>query len=240
MDNFQQRASAYAVGVEALRVALTKGDESAFWSTIDELKASREYRVMTDVRQVADDLRTALEHFQSDSRLVDMARHEVPDARNRLAHVLKLTDSAAHHTMDLVDQCCPVVDAIARDAERLLALSVQNPDSERALHMDTKTFLSATPLHMKSVRGWLSEVLLAQGYQDLSGQILRSVMKLVDELEVALGNLVRIDSLFQCSLPQPDGVSPAGVHGPVVPGVEHGNTVDGQQDVDAMLSNLGM
>jgi len=41
----------------------------------------------------------------------------------------------------------------------------------------------------------LTDVLLAQGYQDLSGQIIRNVMQLVDELELALVDLVRIDSL---------------------------------------------
>ena len=41
-----------------------------------------------------------------------MRHRQVPDARQRLAHVLKLTDDAAHHTMDLVDQSCPLVDAV--------------------------------------------------------------------------------------------------------------------------------
>jgi len=46
---------------------------------------------------------------------------------------------------------------------------------------------------MKTVRARLTDVLLAQGYQDLSGQIIRNVMQLVDELELALVDLVRID-----------------------------------------------
>ena len=45
---------------------------------------------------------------------------------------------------------------------------------------------------MDKVRGNLAEVLLAQGYQDLSGQIIRGVMKLVRELETALVDLVRL------------------------------------------------
>ena len=40
---------------------------------------------------------------------------------------------------------------------------------------------------MGKVRENLSEVLLAQGYQDLTGQIIRGVMKLVGELEIVLG-----------------------------------------------------
>jgi chemotaxis protein CheZ len=89
------------------------------------------------------------------------------------------------------------------------------------------------------VRGKLTDVLLAQGYQDLSGQIIRGVMKLVDELELALNTLVRIGNLQALPARKEPGTSPQG-HGPVVPGVAHGHTVSGQQDVDAMLSGLGM
>ena len=51
---------------------------------------------------------------------------------------------------------------------------------------------SATGADMGKVRANLSEVLLAQGYQDLTGQIIRGVMKLVGELEIALADLVRL------------------------------------------------
>ena len=53
-------------------------------------------------------------------------------------------------------------------------------------------FLKQAGTSMAAVRSNLAEVLLAQGYQDLSGQIIGGVMTLVDELEEALGELVRI------------------------------------------------
>ena len=76
---------------------------------------------MTSVRKVRGDLQAALERFRSDSRLPELTERQVPDARLRLAHVLKLTDDAAHRTMDLVDQSCPLVDAVAHEAQRLQA-----------------------------------------------------------------------------------------------------------------------
>ena len=57
---------------------------------------------------------------------------------------------------------------------------------------DMDAFLHAARGDMDKVRENLSEVLLAQGYQDLSGQIIRGVMKLVTELEIALVDLVRL------------------------------------------------
>ena len=42
--------------------------------------------------------------FSAEARLDALAGHEVPDARKRLTHVVKLTDEAAHRTLDLVEQ----------------------------------------------------------------------------------------------------------------------------------------
>jgi chemotaxis protein CheZ len=225
MDTRSLDAADYRPWVEAMHAALAANDEPAFSAAMRGFNALQDSSVMTSVRKVHGDLQAALERFRAESRLAEMAERQVPDARQRLAHVLKLTDDAAHHTMDLVDQCCPLVDAVVQEAQRLQGL----PD----LSADVGGFLEQTQTHMKTVRARLTDVLLAQGYQDLSGQILRNVMRLVDELEVALVDLVRIDS-FEAA------PAAAVAYGPVVPGVAHGETVGGQEDIDAMLSGLGV
>jgi chemotaxis protein CheZ len=192
--------------------------------------------MLTEVRKVASDLQTALERFSIDSKLVDLAQHQVPDARHRLAHVLRLTSEAAHRTMDLVEQCCPLADRTAREAERLIELHKAAGQEQCSAPM--AEFLQHTAENMGAVRGNLAEVLLAQGYQDLSGQIIRSVMTLVDELELALRELLRIT---QAEEPRPASAAPRRDRmGPVVPGIVNGSAVSGQQDVDALLSDLGM
>ena len=239
MNAVRQRAVSNAAWVEALRHALAHNDDQAFMTALDGLNSLQDSSVMSGVRQVASDLQAALEQFQSDSRLVDLAERQVPDARHRLAHVLKLTDDAAHRTMDLVEQSCPLIDALTREAERLSAAGVDSSLHRDNLTADMARFLGTALVNTRAVRGKLTDVLLAQGYQDLSGQIIRGVMKLVDELELALNTLVRIGNLQVLPARQEPGTSPQG-HGPVVPGVAHGHTVSGQQDVDAMLSGLGM
>jgi chemotaxis protein CheZ len=226
--------------VEAMHDALALQDEHAFTAAVHGFNAVQESSVMTSVRKVTGDLQAALEQFRSDSRLVDLAERQVPDARARLAHVLKLTDDAAHHTMDLVDQCCPLVDAVAQQAGKLQSLLKGAGDAGGGAGVEIEAFLAQTAEHTRTVRARLADVLLAQGYQDLSGQIIRSVMKLVDELEVALGNLVRIGDFSGDHRPERVESPAATGHGPVVPGVEHGQTVGGQDDIDAMLSGLGM
>jgi len=97
-------------------------------------------------------------------------------------------------------------------------------------------FLPSARADAELLRRNLADVLLAQGYQDLTGQIIRSVMKLVEELEAALTDLSRIsgDVGEHVSMGESHG------HGPAVPGVTKGEVASGQTDVDALLSGLGM
>ena len=233
MDTTSRHAAEFRPWVEAMHAALAADDETAFSVAMRGFNALQDSSVMTSVRKIRGDLQAALERFRAESRLAEMAERQVPDARQRLAHVLKLTDDAAHLTMDLVDQSCPLVDAVAQHAQRLQRLP--------ALGAEVGEFLEQTQTHMKTVRARLTDVLLAQGYQDLSGQIIRNVMQLVDELEMAVGDLVRIDRFeFEGDLHALQTGSAAGAYGPVVPGVAHGETVGGQADIDAMLSGLGV
>ena len=100
-------------------------------------------------------------------------------------------------------------------------------------------FLQATASDMDKVRGNLSEVLLAQGYQDLSGQIIRGVMQLVTELEIALVDLVRLSQTGARTAKQVSEETRRGF-GPPIPGIKSEPAVSGQQDVDALLSGLGV
>lgn len=239
----------FGATIALLAGALAAGNEPLFLAELDGLVARREQNLFGDLRKLATGLQTALVRFSIDSRLIDMAEKEVPDARHRLDHVLKLTDEAAHRTMDLVEQSGPLAERTAKQADEIVALWRRFRSRSIAVvefrdmiqRMDV--FLESARTDMDKVRGNLAEVLMAQGYQDLSGQIIRGVMKLVGELETALVELVRlskngIDSRKAGSGSLSDETRRG--FGPAVPGVDHGPAVSGQQDVDALLSGLGM
>jgi chemotaxis protein CheZ len=99
--------------------------------------------------------------------------------------------------------------------------------------------LAAARKDRGQVRANLAEVVLAQGYQDLSGQIIRGVMKLVDELEVALVELVRLSKTGGKVTKRVVDDTRRGF-GPTIPGINNGPAVSGQQDVDSLLAGLGM
>jgi chemotaxis protein CheZ len=231
MTKALQDIDAYAGPVAALARALSGGDERAFRMALSDFDTVRDGEVMTGIRKVAVDLQSALQRFEVDSRLIGLARREVPDARRRLEHVLKLTADAAHQTMDLVEQCCPLAENTLHQAERLLQAQPSCPP-------ELAQFLQRTAADMAAVRSRLADVRMAQGYQDLSGQIIGGIMDLVDELERALGELGRLADYGDAVKTREAGAR--SMHGPVVPGVDHGDAVSGQQDVDALLSDLGM
>jgi chemotaxis protein CheZ len=158
--------------------------------------------------------------------------------------VLRLTDEAAHRTLDLVEQSGPLAERTARSAEELVEPWQRFRDRKIAVEdfhrmvRDMDAFLKATCGDMDKVRENLSEVLLAQGYQDLTGQIIRGVTKLVTELEIALTDLVRLSRVGTRARPVSDETRRG--FGPPIPGINSGPSVSGQQDVDALLSGLGV
>jgi chemotaxis protein CheZ len=238
----------YGSSIATLAGALAAGDEQLFLNELDLLVHRRERTLFSELRKLTGHLQSALDRFSVDSRLVDLAEKEVPDARQRLDHVLKLTDEAAHKTMDLVEQCGPLADRTARAADDIAGMWAKfrartiQIDEFRSMIEKLDVFLDASRVDMNKVRGNLSEVLLAQGYQDLSGQIIRGVMKLVAELETALVDLVRLSRTGPQGLgaPAPASESPSRGFGPTIPGIDNGPAVSGQSDVDSLLAGLGM
>lgn len=235
----------FGASIAALAGALAAGDELRFLEELDALVSKREHTLFGELRKLTADLQSSLDRFRIDSRLLDLAEKEVPDARHRLDHVLKLTDEAAHRTMDLVEQSGPIAERTAREAADIVELwrrfRARTIAVDEFQHMIERldVFLEAARTDMDKVRGNLSEVLLAQGYQDLSGQIIRGVMKLVGELEIALADLIRLSKAgARKSRPLSDETRRG--FGPMIPGIDRGPAVSGQQDVDALLSGLGM
>jgi chemotaxis protein CheZ len=225
--------------VHAMSRALHGGDETALGAAVADFERSRKSDMTGRVRRVATDLQFALEHFHANSRLVDMAQRQVPDAKHRLAHVLKLTDDAAHRTMDLVERSAPLADQATREAERLIGLYRQlTPPHE--LGPQLRNFLILIAGTIGEVRGNLADVLITQGYQDLSGQIIRGVMTLIQELEVALAELLLIAGPERQRADESGNDAGRNLrgYGPAIPGID--SALGGQKDVDALLSQLGV
>lgn len=122
-----------------------------------------------ELRGVTRAFQQALHSLPLDTRLVDVARLALPDACARLDHVVALTESAAHTTLDKVDALRGSLDASGRIAASL-------PEHTRGR-------LEAL---IREQRGHCAELDAAQAYQDLTGQIIRRVTQIIRGLEADL------------------------------------------------------
>jgi chemotaxis protein CheZ len=245
VDAVPARWANLATWIDAMGAAIRRDDEAALRAAIVRFDEARNGALLGEIRKVTEELKGALDRFSVDSRLAELAEREVPDAHHRLAHVLRLTDDAAHRTMDLVELCGPLAEQTGGSAEAMLAGWRAGRGTQQVSDHAIEGFLDQAVRNMATVRHSLSEVLLAQGYQDLSGQIIRGVMNLVAELEVALGELIRLaggDQAEPTPVRERSNVHSlqGNGHGPVVPGLKASSAVSDQDDVDALLANLGM
>jgi chemotaxis protein CheZ len=93
--------------------------------------------------------------------------------------------------------------------------------------------------HSGQIRADLSEVLMAQDFQDLTGQVIQKVITLVQEVEEKLVQLIRITSSSEAlpaREPKPRGIE---AEGPQMKSQQGADTVSGQDEVDDLLSSLG-
>jgi len=225
-------SSRYLLLVAQLNSALAAADEKAFEEALDGVLRQRESGLLADVQRLSDSLLAALNRFRTDSRIVTLAEKEIPDARLRLDHVLEMTEKAAHRTLDLIEGAVPMADATVR---RTVEIADTLDDHT---HNEIRTFLAETRGNMEGIRGNLKEVMLTQGFQDLSGQILRSVRTLIGETETVLAELAALAGEAEGGKP-PEAPSGTALEGPAVPGVTQG-AVAGQSDVDDLIAGLGI
>ena len=239
----------YGSMVASLQAALDAGDDRAFRGAFDTLREGLSAEFMPELKRLTESAESALARFRERARIDALADQEVPDARKRLAHVVKLTDEAAHRTLDLVERSGPLIEQTAKEAAELMeawkvhgsrTLAAASLWPERALGFMERSLEDAD-----RVRSLLTEMLMAQGYQDITGQIIRSVIALVGEIEMVLGQLVALSNgddtrrMPALSIPVAKSSTMMSGLGPQVPGVSSpGEAVAGQDDIDALLASM--
>lgn len=199
-----------------------------------------------DLRALNASLQRTLDEFRNSFRRASIAGKDMPDARVRLDHVLKLTEEAAHRTLDLVERSGPLADRLATEAVALVEPIRQAREAYRGSGVEDLLYrveglLTNVQRDGGAVRANLAEVLMAQSYQDLSGQIIRTVIKLVAELERTLANFSQLAGENGVDVLPGPAAAEADGHGfgPAVPGVSTGS-VGEQEDVDDLLARMGM
>ena len=225
---------------------LEAGNDEEAASVIAGLAGFRDNLLFPEVGRLTRELHESINSFVTDTGLADIAENEMPDAAERLRYVIATTEQAANTTLEAVEESLPLVDLLHNDA-RSLAKQWTDPDSpellideSHELSIGLSNFLKTTQSNSEVLRDKLSEVLMAQSYQDLTGQVICKVINLVNDVEGKLVELVRLSGSHENpsndKIADVPDISP---QGPVVPGVDKGNLITSQDDVDDLLSSLG-
>ena len=202
--------------------------------------------MLKEIGELTRDLHESIKHFSVDERMSEIANDEIPDARDRLQYVIDKTEVAANKTMDAVDRCMPIADNLH---EGLLQVRPQWNElmhgrielaEFKALCHRIDDLLGEVEGDSSELRGQLTEILMAQDFQDLTGQIIRRVITLVNEVE---GRLVEILTAFGSSQLEESAnnkkkasIDP---EGPILNPQERDDAVSSQDEVDDLLSSLG-
>ncbi|MCW8930668.1 MAG: protein phosphatase CheZ [Gammaproteobacteria bacterium] len=247
-ENFIKRAKDLVVSAES-------GNDDDVKAILDELITMKETSLFQELGKLTRDVHETFKAFRSDSRITDLAEGgDIADAKERLHYVVTMTQQAADTTMNQIEHAIPLCESITSETSELLSSwerftqRQMEADEFRQLSKTLKVFLENANNDSKTLMTHLNEVMMAQSYQDLTGQIIYKVIKLVEDVEDDLINLIKLSSkhidqsdVQSAELSEADkNKQKSSLDGPVVPGLaDEAETLAGQDEVDDLLSSLG-
>ena len=167
---------------------------------------------------------------------------EMPNARDRLAHVGKMTEEAANKVLNLVDAAKPECDDLSKrgvelgqSLSRMAAAEDLNVERARALMGVCGKFADRTAKFAENQASVLSDIMMAQDFQDLSGQVIKKVIDIISRTEIQLVQLL-VDSS-----PKPEVTEEATFTGEThqLQGPQDAAAALAQNDVDDLLASMG-
>lgn len=227
---------------------LEAGDNESANAILEVASMKDSIELFAEVGKLTRQLHDSLNSFQLDDRIKGLASEEIPDAKSRLLYVIEETEKAANTTMDAVETSMPLaealnerIDKILPDWKKLMTRQIELGEF-KSLCNDLDKLLEDASKDSSKLTSLMTEVLMAQGYQDLTGQVIRRVIELVKEVEDSLVNMLtmfgepEIKQIPQKTEKKPDTVQ---AEGPIIDADQRDDVVSGQDDVDDLLSSLG-
>ena len=192
---------------------LNSADGAAFEQALDVLVRQREQHLFRALGLLARDLHGAVSRLGH-----DLAQENVPgkvaDVRKHLNDVLEMSAQAAHRSIDFAERMSPEADALAHSADTVAASAA--PGEPAALLAQQASAFAA------NCRDGLNDMVMAQSWQDLSGQRIKKVVNFIESVESSLLELVHLTGALAGREPPP-----------VV------EKISGQDEADRLLSEFG-
>lgn len=238
---FEEIAAQHAVAAEP-KAAATESVSAAMANVAaTEAESAQEHasanspmfdRLGHIVRQLHDSLR----ELGYDRSLSDVVT-EVTDAAGRLEYIATLTEQAANKVLNSIDEAMPVQDALIQTARDVggrwdqLFEGKLGLEEFKLLAQDSRRFAGTVADTGEAEKARLMEIMMAQDFQDITGQIIKKVVTITQKLERELAQLL-IDNAPQSTREKEKVVDL--MAGPAVPA-----SALAQTDVDDLLADLG-
>jgi chemotaxis protein CheZ len=174
--------------------------------------------------------------------LITRVANDMPDARERLNYVAQMTEQAAQRVLNATDAALPLQQKIESDASGIAgewqaALAAPFSEAEyRALAERTQECMTQTRVHANETREHLLAIMMAQDFQDLTGQVIKKITVLAHEMEQQLVQLL-VD--YAPAQTQRENKDSGLLNGPQINPEGKAEVVSGQAQVDDLLESLG-
>ena len=180
-------------------------------------------------------------------KILDEVAQNIPDARDRLDYVTKKTQEAADKVLNATDIAIPLQESFQEDIKALekKLTDIQSKPTLKSGYdegvKDTLAFLASANEKSDQTKALLLEIMMAQDFQDLTGQVVQRITTLAQTIE---NQLVQVLLDFSPEDKKANLTKKAAKHdegllnGPQV-NQEAENIVTNQEQVDDLLDSLG-
>jgi chemotaxis protein CheZ len=194
--------------------------------------------VINQIGHMTRALHDSLRELGYDKNL-EKAANAIPDARDRLNYIATMTQQAAERVLNATDAAQPVVNKIEGEAKYLSGewqkLFEQKLDAEQFKQLATRThaYLVEVPKQTKTTNAYLTEIMMAQDFQDLTGQVIKKIIEVTQQMEQQLVTLLIENA------PPSVKIDSGLLNGPVINAQGRSDVVTSQKQVDDLLESLG-
>jgi chemotaxis protein CheZ len=232
---------------DRLRELLVKMESSSAeegMPMLDLFVKDYEESLYKEVGRLTRRLHDSLTTLEIEEKIINLTQEDIPGAKERLRYVVKVTEQATQNVLAIVEKSIPISLKIGVKADDLYGECLKIADggysreSISRLLDGIRGFLVAARENSGLLNGHLTEILMAQEYQDITGQIIKKVIGLVQDVEDSLVKLVKMTGHKRST--EAETRSGDFVNGPHVPGIDDNlGHVSNQDDVDHLLASLG-
>lgn len=204
------------------------------------MEISEQDKMLARVGQITRTLHDSLRELGFD-KVLEKATIDIPDVRDRLNYVARMTEQAAQRVLNATDTAIPLQERIESGAGEILIgwqAALKAPFSE-ANYRDMATLTMQCLTDMQSdtsaTKLQLLDIMMAQDFQDLTGQVIRKVTELSHGIEQQLVQLLIDYSPADVRRETNNGL----LNGPQIHTANKCDVVANQSQVDDLLDSLG-